>query len=497
MKTASIVWFRQDLRIQDNPALHAAIRRGRPIIPVYIWSPAEEGEWQPGGASKWWLHNALLSLENELKARQSQLIIRAGSALENLTQLRQETNADAIFWNRRYEPFAIERDRKIKESFKGKVTVESFNSSLLFEPWEIHNKEGKPFKVFTAFWKTILAKGDLRPAIASDVKTWPQPEQWPDSLALAKLQLLPKIDWAKTIRSTWQPGRAGAEKRLDIFLNEIVSNYATTRDYPGVDGVSKLSPYIHWGELSAREIWHRVKDLRLNNKNPHCAKSVETYLKELAWREFAHHLLYHFPKTDCEPLDDRFRQFPWQAKSSYLKAWQKGETGIPIVDAGMRELWATGWMHNRVRMIVASFLVKDLLIPWNDGARWFWDTLVDADLANNTLGWQWTAGCGADAAPYFRIFNPLLQSKKFDPDGDYIRTWVPELSNLSNDEIHEPWRLDKQALQRAKIVLGKNYPAPIVDHAEARLKALAAFDAIKEDRGKAARIETSVHRGNK
>ncbi|MDB6025889.1 MAG: phrA [Verrucomicrobiales bacterium] len=481
MGSPTLVWFRQDLRLADHPALRAACERGA-VIPVFIWSPEEDGEWLLGGASKWWLHQSLKSLTQELERLESKLVIRRGNALDQLRALVHETKATALFWNRRYEPTILERDKKIEEHFGcDDFAIETFNSHLLLEPWAIQNKSGKPFQVFTPYWKTCLAAieaaGPGKPIVAP--KKIEAPIKWPKSLGLDELELQPKIDWVKGIRENWQPGEQGAQGNLKRFLSETVFNYAETRNRPDVVGTSRLSPHLHFGEISPRQILHAVKMAAEKKFISPAVWRQWQFLTELGWREFAHHLLFHFPHTANEPLRPEFKKFPWHDNPEGLKAWQLGRTGYPIVDAGMRELWHTGWMHNRVRMIVASFLVKDLLLPWHTGAKWFWDTLVDADLANNTLGWQWTAGCGADAAPFFRIFNPVTQGEKFDPKGDYVRRWVPEIARLPDKWLHQPWNAPREILSASRIDLGKTYPEPIVQHSIARDVALEAFQKIK------------------
>jgi deoxyribodipyrimidine photo-lyase len=476
----SLLWLRLDLRLADNPALHAALKRNRPVVAVFIHSPEEEAPWEPGGASRWWLHQSLAAVDAELRARGSRLVIRRGPSLEVLRGLIKETGANELFWNRRYEPAIIARDQKIKAVLRTQgLEVESFNGALLHEPWTVQNQSGEPFRVFTRFWKYCLTKPD-----AADPLPTPRrliaPQSWPESLPLNALELEPKINWAEGIRDVWKPGTAGAHAQLKRFLPEAVGKYSSDRNRPDLLGTSRLSPHLHFGEITPRQIWHVVR--RQAERNSVRDWRSSQFLTELGWREFSHHLLYHFPLTSIEPMRAEFKEFPWRADQRQLKAWQEGRTGFPIVDAGMRELWTVGWMHNRVRMIVASFLVKDLLIPWQDGARWFWDTLVDADLAQNTLGWQWTAGCGADAAPYFRIFNPVSQGAKFDPDGAYVRRWCPELAKLPNEWIHQPWAVPSSALAHAGVKLGRDYPEPIVNHRCAREVALGAFAKIKERR---------------
>jgi len=450
-RATTIVWFRHDLRLDDNPALAAAAARGA-VVPVFVWAPEEETPWEPGAASRWWLQQSLEKLSAALAKAGAPLVIRRGPSLESLRKLAKECSATHVAWNRRYEPAVIQRDTGIKKALADDgLAVESFNGSLLFEPMHVATKEGRPNQVFTPFWRALLAREEpAEPgaapkrlkAVGKDLK----------SLAIESLGLLPKIDWAATMRQTWTPGEAGAAKQMDLFLDKAISTYGTDRDRPDHDGTSALSPHLHFGEISPRRLWHAVREAVGGRPAAKITGSPEVYLRELGWREFANHLLYHFPHTANAPLRADYARFPWVNDPVGLRAWQRGRTGYPIVDAGMRQLWATGWMHNRVRMIVASFLVKDLRITWLEGAKWFWDTLVDADLAANTLGWQWAAGCGADAAPYFRIFNPTSQAEKFDPDGAYVKQW-------SGADAAD-------------------YPEPIVDHAEARKLALAALQRV-------------------
>lgn len=474
----SLVWFRHDLRLDDNPALSAAIERGSAVLPVFIWAPHEEGAWSPGAASRWWLHQSLGRLECDLRSAGARLVIRRGESLAQLRQLIDESGADAVFWNRRYEPSAMARDLSVQQVLRARgIVAESFQGNLLFEPWDIATREGQPFQVFTAFWRAALSRPHPVAPVAAPARLQ-SPRRWPESLPLGGLGLEPHIDWAAGLRRTWQPGAAAAEQRLQTFLEQAATRYKIGRDYPAESGTSRLSPHLHFGEISPRRIWHELQSWLAVARCSGTVEHGETFLKELGWREFAQHLLFHFPHTANQPLRSRFDCFPVDDNRQLLAAWQKGLTGYPIVDAGLRELWHTGWMHNRVRMIVASFLVKDLLAPWQEGAKWFWDTLVDADLANNTLGWQWSAGCGADAAPFFRIFNPVTQSQKFDPQGVYLRRWLPELAALSDKWIHQPWQAPADILQQARIELGNTYARPLVDHAAARQRALQAFKAI-------------------
>lgn len=471
----ALVWFRLDLRLEDNPAFQAAIDAGLPIVPVYILpDEKEETPWDMGGASRWWLHHALEDLKLQLRAYQLNLIIGRGNSLDLLQYWVKECHVTHIFWNRRYEPKCIARDTHIKKTFTAQgVEVETFNAYLLHEPHTVYGKSNKPFQVFTPFWKQCLTL-PIRKKVKISFSAIKVPKHWPKSLTIDDLKLLPKIHWDIEFPKTWEPTRKAALARLKTFLNAKISSYESDRDIPAIDGTSTLSPYLHFGQISVCEIFEAVQSSACSEK-----LYAKKYIAELGWREFAYHLLYHFPQTTNEPLHSNFAHFPWNIDAQKLKAWQKGLTGYPIVDAGMRQLWQTGWMHNRVRMIIASFLVKHLLQPWQSGAEWFWDTLVDADLASNTLGWQWSAGCGADAAPYFRIFNPILQSQKFDPEGEYIRRYIPELSKLSNRNIHTPWLADERELAKAEVTLGETYPQPIVDHNQARQAALAAFDIIR------------------
>ena len=468
-----IVWFRQDLRLADNPALVAAAETGRPVIPLFILDDETPGRWAPGGASRWWLERSLAALGRDLAHIGSPLILRRGNAEAVLPALVAESGATAVFWNRCYEPFAIARDTRLKAELKaGGVEVRSHNGSLLREPWEVNSKAGTPLKVFTPFWKALQALGDPDKPLAPPARLSP-PAQQPAGDALAHWGLYPaRPDWAAGFGALWTPGEAGAQARFADFSAAAITDYADQRNVPGQPGTSRLSPHLHWGEISPRMLWHATRS--------EAGGGAESFLREVGWREFSCHLLHHEPLLPQRNLRGEFDSFPWADDAAGLGRWQRGETGYPIVDAGLRELWATGWMHNRVRMIAASFLIKDLLIDWRHGQDWFWDTLVDADLAANAASWQWVAGCGADAAPYFRVFNPVLQGMKFDPDGRYVRRWVPELARLPDSLLHTPWTAAPLVLEAAGIRMGKTYPLPMVDHGKARDRALAAFGTIKK-----------------
>ncbi len=477
---STLVWFRNDLRLADNPALWEAVERGAPVVPVFIMQEAGEKYGSPGGAGRWWLHYSLHSLDADLRRAGSRLIVRTGDPLSVLRQVAEECHAEAVFWNRRYEPAAVACDAEVKAEFRARgLTIESFNGSLLYEPWQVLNQEEKPYRVFTPFWKACLALREPGSPLPEPAHI-PAPEIWPVSLPIEQLHLEPKIGWAQGLRAAWTPGSEGAGGNLGVFLDEALEGYETERDRPDRQGTSRLSPYLRFGEISPRQVWRAVREFSKNEARTRLAGSAQAFLRQLGWREFAYYLLFHFPYTPDQPLDGNFAAFPWREDREALTAWQKGRTGYPYIDAGMRELWHTGWMHNRARMGVASFLVKDMLIPWQAGAAWFWDTLVDADLANNTLGWQWTAGCGADAAPYFRVFNPVSQGEKFDPEGRYVRAWVPELANLPGRWIHKPWEAPERELKKAGVELGKDYPYPMVDHAAARLRALELYQNLKK-----------------
>lgn len=474
---AIIVWFRQDLRLGDNPALHAAATTGLPVIPVYNWHPPEAGEWAMGAAARVWLAGSLENLKTNLQALDSNLIFQHGPTAQALLQLAQKAGAQQVHCNARYEPWARAQQEQVQQALAqhGMSLVIHTGGTLLWEPNAIATQQGKPYQVFTPYFNRCISQlPDIQP-LPTPTKL-KAPNAWPKSLNLADFNLLPTIPWDKEMRATWEPGENAAQRRVEEFLTENLVDYSLARNIPSQAGTSRFSPYLAHGEISPRQIWHAVQSFaeQSSGASP-IRKAAPVFLREIVWREFAYHVLYHFPHTTQQPLKAKFKQMPWSDNAEWLTRWEKGQTGYPLVDGGMRQLWHTGWMHNRVRMVVGSFLTKDLLLPWQDGARWFWDTLVDADLANNSLNWQWVAGCGADAQPFFRIFNPTNQSEKFDSTGAYIRRWVPELEALSARQIHAPWQPSPKSENPSKLRLGVDYPNPIVNHAEARDKALHLY----------------------
>lgn len=469
---SALVWFRNDLRLADNPALRAALDAGYTPIPIYIHAPDEEGDWVPGAASNAWRHRSLAALDADLRRRGSRLRCFFGPSLATLQTLIAASGAEAVFWNRRYEPAIEQRDTRIKQKLRGqRVRAESANAALLFEPWTLRTQLGSPFKVFTPFWRAALAEWRV-PALWEAAASLPASDEGPEGVELDALKLAPTRNRDRRFWDEWTPGEAGARAALEVFADGALRGYATQRDRPDRIGTTRLSPHLHFGEIAPGRIVHRL-EARRGEANGH---DIDTVIKKLGWREFAHYLLHHFPQTPGQNFDPRFNDFDWARVSPRsLEAWQQGRTGVPIVDAGIRELWATGWMHNRARMIVASYLTKHLRYYWGHGARWFWDALVDADLASNTLGWQWVAGTGVDAAPYFRVFNPVTQAETFDPDGRYIAKWVPELTALPVPLRFAPWR-DPGALQ----TLAPDYPRqPLVDLAAGRDGALTAYRKLR------------------
>lgn len=470
MNKPVIIWLRKDLRLKHHLALHRAKELKKPVVFLYIFDEKSMGSWKIGSAQKVWLHDSLCALQKELALHHAHLILKKGDTLTCLEEIIKKTGAEAIFCHRSYDPQDLALEKKVRSHFQ-EIQFEAFCSYLLFEPWTIKNKQGTHFSVFTPFSRACLEKLMIKPPLnkasfdvfSHSIKT-DKIEDW---------DLIPtKPDWSASFKKEWEPGEKGAYQNLKNFIKSSLHDYDKGRDIPSQEGTSKLSPYLHFGEITPAQILYEV------SQTGHKTKSQERFVLEILWREFAYHLLYHFPHLPEKPFQEKFSKFDWDSDKKLLHAWEKGMTGYPLIDAGMRQLWSLGWMHNRVRMVVASFLIKDLLIHWKEGEKWFWDTLLDADLANNAASWQWVAGSGADAAPYFRIFNPITQSEKFDPEGEYIRKWVPELSGLPSKYIHAPWLAPDEVLSKAKVTLGKSYPLPIVDHDERRKEALKRFQKI-------------------
>ena len=473
-KSISIHWFRQDLRIEDNPALNASARAGN-VIPIYIFDKGRHAERTIGGAGKVWLHHSLTALNRSLNGT---LRCFEGDPLEILKKLSKDTKADTLTWNRLYEPSYIERDKIIKLKLANAgITVSSFGGSLLWEPWETLKADGTPYKVFTPFFRRGChnASPPRLPEATCNIELVPNDTDAEGQIH--KLNLLNGKLWEKSITEEWHIGESGAKQRLKTFITNDINDYKDGRNFPMKTNVSRLSPYLHWGEISPNTAWYAAKN-KLNS-HPYIENDVGHFLSELGWREFSNSLLFHFPELPRTNLQKKFDSFPWTEDKNLLRAWQTGKTGYPIVDAGMRQLWETGYMHNRLRMIVGSFLVKNLLLHWHFGESWFWDCLFDADLANNSAGWQWIAGCGADAAPYFRIFNPVTQGIKFDPTGEFVRRFVPELANLPNSVLFTPWEASTEILSKSGVKLGETYPKPIVGLKDSRQRALEAFSSLK------------------
>ena len=477
-KTCTLVWLRHDLRLSDNPALYHAAYNKTPIIPVFIYDP-DAMDRDYGAAQKWWLHHALHSLRDNFKKHGVDLLVRQGNSGDILNDLISETGATSVTWNRSYEKWSIDRDSEIKEGLKDRgIEAESYQANVLFEPWTIKNGSGTHYKVFTPYYKKCMEGG------ANIDDPLPTPNSMVNashSLNIGEISdfnFLPDIRWDQKMADHWDISEDGAWDRMRVFFKNGLDDYKDGRDCPSIDKTSKLSPYLRWGMISPRSIWHET-NLYVEAHDASETQKKE-YLREVIWREFTHHLLYYYPDMRSKPLQDKFEYFPWKNYDRYLTQWQKGETGYPIVDAGMRQLWQTGWVHNRVRMIVGSLLVKHLLQPWQHGEDWFWDCLVDADPANNTAGWQWIGGCGADASPYFRIFNPITQGDKFNAH-DYVREFVPELKNIPDKYLFNPWEAPAGDLKMAGVELGKTYPEPLVTHKEGRERAMDAFQEMKEN----------------
>ncbi|MFD0917455.1 cryptochrome/photolyase family protein [Pseudahrensia aquimaris] len=472
----TLMWFRQDLRLLDNPAVCHAAEAGRPVVAVYIHDEQTSGIRPLGAAQKWWLNQSLKKLNQAVEKKGNHLIFRSGPADRVIDELVKETGAASVVWNRRYGESEEKLDASIKSALTDRgIEAKSFKALLMHEPALVRTKTGNPYKVYTPFWKTFRAEADVRQPLPApgELKA---PDSYPKSDDLASWGLHPsKPDWSGTIADKWTPGEDAAQEQMEHFLADDLRVYDEARDHPGPDRTSRLSPYLRFGEISPFQLWHAAHDQRRTAGD----SARETWVKELVWREFSYHLLHNFQSLHEKNFNEKFDAFPWANNASFLTAWQTGKTGYPIVDAGMRQLYQTGWMHNRVRMIVGSFLVKHLLIDWREGERWFWDCLVDGDPASNPAQWQWVAGSGADAAPYFRIFNPMMQSEKFDKKGEYIRQYIPELAQLPDKHIHMPWEAPLTVLRDAGVKLGDTYPMPIVDHKTAREKALAALNETK------------------
>jgi deoxyribodipyrimidine photo-lyase len=474
ISASTLMWFRQDLRLRDNPALSFASEQGA-IIPVYIFDTACPEQFVPGGASQWWLHQSLHSLNDALE---EQLHCMQGDATKLLIEMVQEHDIKRLVWNRCYEPWQIKRDTQLKKQLTELgVEVHSFNSHLLWEPWQVLKKDETPYKVFTPYYRRgCLSKPAPRMPVSAPKNLQVEYiEKW--DKGVDSLELMPDNHWYSEMQKMWSPGEQGAADFLSEFLPDGAKQYKNKRDFPDLGATSKLSPHLHFGEISPNQIWYAgINALDGNTEN----EGLDCYLSELGWREFSHYLLFHFPHIPQKNFSPKFEHFPWRTDEDALQAWQQGQTGIPIVDAGMRELWQTGTMHNRVRMVVASFLVKNLLIDWRKGERWFWDCLLDADLAANSASWQWVAGTGADAAPYFRIFNPVTQGQRFDVKGEYVKRFCPELSKMPDKYIHNPWDAPQNILDYAGVKLGKNYPKPLVDLKASRQRALDALAQSKQ-----------------
>lgn len=476
MDRPALVWIRNDLRFRDNPAIFEAVMRGQPVILLYIFDTDPKSSSLPGSAARVWLEQALEYFGTRARQLGFGWVIREGDPLEVLRTVLRDTLANHLLWNRRYEPEGMAKDDEIKEVFELEgVPVNTFRGNLILEPWQLFNKKGAPFQVFTPFWQAFQ---QARPDTSEAPEAIPQ-KPWTTalpSLSPQELPLRPKhLDWPKKVTTVWKVGENHALETLEKFCVEGLPQYGMKRDYPAAEVTSKLSPYLHFGEISVRRVWNMVVDQTRKNQDSLSIAQADAFLRQLGWREFAHAVVYHFPRIVNEPFREEFQTVGWRRDASELHAWQRGRTGIPIVDAGMRQLWQTGWMHNRVRLITASFLVKHLLHSWQEGMAWFWDTLVDADLANNTFGWQWVSGCGVDPAPFFRIFNPIVQGQRFDPEGAYVRCFVPELCLVPQEYIHKPWEATADDLASWNVFLGKNYPKPIVDLNEGRQRALRAF----------------------
>lgn len=472
IQNSSILWFRQDLRLGDNPALVAAVESGQ-VLPIYIVDDVNAGDAAMGSASRAWLHQSLQQLNVSL---QGKLQFFRGDARAVFKQLCAQVKPSAVFWNRCYQPWQIARDSEIKTWLQSQdINVGSCNGSLLWEPWTVSKQDGGPYQVFTPYFQ----KGCMRappPRTPASVPKAIQycPQQAETAISLEALELVDGSAWVDKVLSHWSVGEAAAQEKLDTFCSETVEDYQRGRDFPALQATSMLSPHLHFGEISPHQIWHRLQQESLHS----ASEGIAHFRRELGWREFSYHQLYHFPALPHKAFRNKYDRFEWLQDAQGLAMWQQGKTGFPIIDAGMRELWETGYMHNRVRMLVASFLIKNQLIDWRHGAAWFWDCLLEADLASNSASWQWCAGSGADATPYFRIFNPVLQSEKFDPGGEYLLRYCPELKGLPAKYRHKPWEASSDILKNAGIELGKDYPLPILDLKTTRTRALERLKSL-------------------
>ncbi len=473
------MWFRNDLRLGDNPALDAAAASGRPLVCLYVLEDPGSGQRPPGGASKWWLDKSLRALKDDISKKGGQLVLRKGRAADVLDTVITETGAEMVVWNRRYGAGGRCVDGQIKQDLRARgLTVDSYNGTLLNEPWTLETGSGGYYRVFTPYWKAVW-KSYAAPYALSAPTSLDGPQL--SSEDIDDWGLHPSApDWSEGFAPVWTPGEAGARQRLTEFVSNGAQGYDTRRDRPDLHGTSRLSAHLRWGEISPVTVWRTVRGAM--DAGEIAQADAMSFLSELVWREFSYVLLFNNPGLADTNYNESFRHMPWRQSAPDLQAWQGGQTGYPMVDAGMRQLWQTGWMHNRVRMITGSFLTKHLLLPWQCGEDWFWDTLVDADPASNAAGWQWVAGSGADAAPYFRVFNPITQGSKFDPSGDYVRRWCPELERLPNKHLHAPWQAPASVLKEAGIELGRDYPRPVIEHMDGRQRALAAYETLKERR---------------
>ncbi|TPW25925.1 cryptochrome/photolyase family protein [Pararhizobium mangrovi] len=472
-----VVWLRNDLRLDDNPPLAAAAETGRPVVPLVVFDEESKDVRQLGGAHKWWFHHSLESLATSFRGKGSQLTLRRGEGAKIVPEVMEEVGADALVFNRRYDEGSRAVDDAVVEALGDDVAVTRYAGNLLHNPDEVETNSGGYYKVYTPFMKTVMKQKRRAPVDAPS--GFKQPDSFPKSDKLEDWDLLPtKPDWSGGIRDFWTVGEKAAHDRFADFCDECLGGYDAGRDKPDKDATSRMSPHLRWGEISPIRLWHTANAYAERRKTIPSG-DLESFLQELVWRDFNYNLLYNFGPMATKDFNSRFDDFPWKSSKKSLEAWQAGKTGYPIVDAGMRQLWETGWMHNRIRMVVGSFLTKDLLIDWREGERWFWDTLVDGDIASNTAQWQWIGGTGADAQPFFRIFNPITQSERFDKNGDYIRRFVPELKDLPTKVLHAPWDADEETLEKAGVKLGETYPKPIIDHKKARDRALGAYDEVK------------------